>query len=163
MGLVCQKQGVACRKQIRHPEIPPTLYLSTPHAFGSTGYLPKYFPSLTRAMFRALSTRRSRRGYDRLADESSIDLLEEKLRRATSLPAKFFGASKEVGAEQKFVANSAVKQAKKASKIHPIFSLFDRRRRKKATAKPEFARYMEYLKEGGRWDMNTDMPVMYYK
>ncbi|KAA8531903.1 hypothetical protein F0562_006380 [Nyssa sinensis] len=102
-------------------------------------------------MFRALSTRRSGRGYDRLADEPSGGVLQAKLKRTTSVPAEvpFGSSSKKLTAESNFAANSSVKQPKTASKIHPIFGLFDSRRRKKATAKPEIARYLEYVKEGG--------------
>lgn len=133
------------------------------------------FPSFV-AMFRALSTRRS--GYERLVDESSIGLLEVKLSRSVTLPAKLFGSRRKMAPEGNLVPGSAQKQAKKAtkipeksedkqvkkaSKIHPIFSIFEKRRRKKATSKPEFARYLEYVKEGGLWDVNSNVPVMHYK
>ncbi|GFY80390.1 hypothetical protein Acr_01g0001990 [Actinidia rufa] len=69
-----------------------------------------------------------------------------------------------ISPESNFPGNFQVKQVKKASKIHPIFGLtFETRRRKKATAKPEFARYVEYVKEGGAWDVSSNMPVIYYK
>lgn len=125
-------------------------------------------------MLRAFSTRRS--GYDRLVDESSIGLVEIKLSRSSTLPAKHFGSRKKPSSEgnlppiseqkpstAKIPGNSGQKQVKKASKIHPIFSIFEKRRQKKATAKPEFARYMEYVKEGGTWDTNLNMPVIHYK
>ncbi|THG17932.1 uncharacterized protein LOC114267822 [Camellia sinensis] len=117
-------------------------------------------------MFRALSTRGGGGGgggYERLVDESSGGLLEAKLNRVTSLPAKLFGSSStKLTSEFNFPANFPAKQAKKV--IHPWFGLFDRRRRrKKATAKPEVARYLEYVKEGGVWDVNSNMPVIYYK
>ncbi|PSR88063.1 Homeobox protein cut-like [Actinidia chinensis var. chinensis] len=110
-------------------------------------------------MFRALSTRRSDREYQPLANESSAGLSEAKLERATSLPAKIlFGSSRKSSRQQELNF-----PAKKASKIHPLFGLFDARwRRKKPTAKPEFARYVEYMKEGGVWDVNSNVPVMYY-
>ncbi|CAL5387965.1 unnamed protein product [Camellia sinensis] len=121
-------------------------------------------------MFRALSTRGGGGGgggggYERLVDVSSGGLLEAKLNRVTSLPAKLFGSSStKLTPEFNFPANFPAKQAKKVSKIHPWFGLFDRRRRrKKATAKPEVARYLEYVKEGGVWDVNSNMPVIYYK
>ncbi|CAL5324366.1 unnamed protein product [Camellia sinensis] len=96
-------------------------------------------------MFRALSTRGGGGGgggYERLVDESSGGLLEAKLNRVTSLPAKLFGSSStKLTSEFNFPANFPAKQAKKVSKIHPRFGLFDRRRqRKKAMAKPEVAR-----------------------
>lgn len=125
-------------------------------------------------MLRAFSTRRS--GYDRLVDESSIGLVEVKLSRSATLPAKLFGSRRKATPEgnlppileqkpstAKIPENSGEKQVKKASKILPIFSIFVKQRRKKATAKPEFARYMEYVKEGGTWDANLNMPVIHYK
>ncbi|KAK1373487.1 putative Dihydroflavonol-4-reductase [Heracleum sosnowskyi] len=125
-------------------------------------------------MLRAFSTRRS--GYDRLVDESSIGLVEVKLSRSATLPAKLFGSRRKAPPEgnlppipeqkpstAKIPENSGEKQVKKASKILPIFSIFEKRRRKKATAKPEFARYMEYIKEGGTWDDKLNMPVIHYK
>ncbi|KAI8032574.1 hypothetical protein LOK49_LG01G02980 [Camellia lanceoleosa] len=99
-------------------------------------------------MFRALSTRGGcggGGGYERLVDGSSSGLLEAKLNRVTSLPAKLFGSSStKLTSEFNFPAIFPAKQAKKVSKIHPWFGLFDRRRRrKKATAKPEVARYLD--------------------
>ncbi|KAI3450971.1 hypothetical protein Pfo_007636 [Paulownia fortunei] len=113
-------------------------------------------------MFRALSTRRSRRGYEQLGDEASTAALVPKLSRAKSLPAKILSCSKKITTPAP-AANTPSEQVKKASKVHPFFSLFETKRKKKATAKPEFSRYLEYVKEGGTWDMRANMPVMYYK
>jgi hypothetical protein len=42
--------------------------------------------------------------------------------------------------------------------------LFDfGKKKKKASSKPEFARYVEYMKEGGMWDLESNKPVIYYK
>ncbi|KAK4417443.1 hypothetical protein Salat_2569900 [Sesamum alatum] len=127
-------------------------------------------------MFRALSTRRSRRGYEHLADEASTPapalLLPDKLSRAKSLPAKLFSSSKKsssAAAAKINIINAPCSSeqvvVKKASKVHPLFSLFETslRRKKKATAKPEFSRYLEYVREGGVWDVKQNMPVIYYK
>ncbi|KAK4394311.1 hypothetical protein Sango_1901900 [Sesamum angolense] len=121
-------------------------------------------------MFRALSTRRSRRGYEHLADDDGDDeetstpaalLPAAKLSRAKSLPAKIFSCS------SKNSRSAAAEQVviKKASEVHPFFSLFETsRRKKKATAKPEFSRYLEYVREGGGvWDVKENMPVVYNK
>lgn len=128
-------------------------------------------------MLRALSTRRGSHGYERLVDDPSVGLLEGKLKRATSVPAsRMFGSSKKLTPTPEFIIipikdnSQAVKTTtttttttlKKANKIHPFFSLFDGRRKKK-TSKPEFARYLEYVKEGGIWDVKSNMPVMHYK
>jgi hypothetical protein len=114
-------------------------------------------------MFRALSTRRSHRRYEKLADEPAVGTLEVKLKRSTSLPARVFGSLTKSTLELAFPDSSQVKHTNKVTKSHPLFSLFNARRKKKTTAKPEFARYLEYLKEGGVWDMNSNMPVIYYK
>ncbi|KAF5768910.1 hypothetical protein HanXRQr2_Chr14g0642061 [Helianthus annuus] len=106
-------------------------------------------------MFRSMSTRKVHRGYEQLISEPTIDdqSSEAKMLRSTTLPANFFGEP-----PVKFIE----KQVKKASKIHPFFSMFERRSgKKKATAKPEFSRYMQYLKEGGIWDANSIKPVIY--
>jgi hypothetical protein len=108
-------------------------------------------------MFRALSTRRSHRRYEKLADEPAVGTLE------VSLPARVFGSLTKSTLELAFPDSSQVKHTNKVTKSHPLFSLFNARRKKKTTAKPEFARYLEYLKEGGVWDMNSNMPVIYYK
>ncbi|KAF5736019.1 hypothetical protein HS088_TW14G00151 [Tripterygium wilfordii] len=119
-------------------------------------------------MFRALSTRRSSSSYERLTDESAVSSFEWKLKRVTSLPARVFGSSsKKLSPESTSTLDSQAKSTKKKvnKKSHPIFSLSDSSSsgKKKVTSKPEFARYMEYLKEGGMWDVNTDMPVIYFK
>ncbi|KAJ0770951.1 hypothetical protein HanPI659440_Chr07g0263481 [Helianthus annuus] len=118
---------------------------------------------LNSSMFRSLSTRRNHRGYDQLIKDQSSS--EPKMQRSTTLPANFFGDYPlKTALEPPKLAKSdpVAKQAKKVSKVHPFFSLFERKsRKKKATAKPEFSRYMQYLKEGGVWDANSDKPVIY--
>ncbi|GAB4848548.1 hypothetical protein Ancab_003254 [Ancistrocladus abbreviatus] len=105
-------------------------------------------------MLRAFSTRRSYHGYDRMG-ESSSDAPDMQLKRATSVPAGVFDfvSSKELGKPELVGCpsdKSQAKTAKKAGKIHPLFSLFTGKSRKtKATARPEFSRYLEYVKEGG--------------
>ncbi|XVF17929.1 hypothetical protein REPUB_Repub10bG0167200 [Reevesia pubescens] len=139
------------------------------------------------AMLRAFSRRRSRRGYERLLEHdevhdehvssSNIGQFEAaQLKRARSVPARVFGLSRKTFTQeilalpadhQKSLAKSSSssnnKKVTKSKITHPLFSLFDARRKKKTIAKPEFARYLEYLKEGGMWDMNANMPVIHYK
>lgn len=110
-------------------------------------------------MFRALTTKnRSRCGYEQLGHDepSRAGYFAPYLRRAKSLPAKLIGSS-----SKRSLTSS--EEVKKGSKIHPFFSIFETRRKKKATAKPEFSRYLAYLKEGGMWDANENMTVIYYK
>ncbi|XP_060192622.1 uncharacterized protein LOC132622105 [Lycium barbarum] len=114
-------------------------------------------------MFRAMSTRRDYRGYGVLNKEieeeepcAPIILGKPKLSRNRTVPAaaKFFSSSsKKVTSEDNFRANAQLKEAKKASKIHPIFSLFETKKKKKATARPEFSRYIQYVREGGFGDV----------
>ncbi|CAM8951150.1 unnamed protein product [Rhodiola kirilowii] len=131
-------------------------------------------------MIRALSTSRSRRGgYDRLVDHQlqptgndDEDFSKAKLKRVNSVPSwkPNFGSLKDASQPPQAAAgtptlppNFPAKSVKKASKSHPIFGLFDLRSKKKATSKPEFGRYLEYLKEGGMWDAKSNQPVMYFK
>lgn len=114
-------------------------------------------------MFRAFSTRRGHGRYEKLGHEPAVPPLEaEKLKRTTSLPAGVFGSSSNPTPEVTFLADPPGKPPKKANKSHPLFSLFDGRRKKKATARPELARYLEYVKEGGLWDADSNKPVLYY-
>ncbi|XP_071708524.1 uncharacterized protein [Rutidosis leptorrhynchoides] len=115
-----------------------------------------------------MSTRKVHRGYNQLINESTLNdpsNADPKMLRSTTLPANFFGDFPvkfviEPNVQKK--AEVVEKQVKKASKVHPMFSLFERRSRKKnATAKPEFSRYLQYLKEGGVWDSNSSKPVIY--
>ncbi|XP_023749090.1 uncharacterized protein LOC111897368 [Lactuca sativa] len=116
-------------------------------------------------MFRAMSTRKGRRGYDQLISEPTADddlLSEPQMIRSTTLPPNFFGDLPAKFVPEPKVPNFIKKEAKKLSKLDPLFSLFEKKnRKKKATAKPEFARYMQYLKEGGSWNPNSTMPVIY--
>lgn len=113
-------------------------------------------------MIRALSTRKDRGGYKKLGDEEEaarVGLLEGK---PQSVPASLHGQSPEVN-----------KPAEKTgSSVHPLLSFFDvRLQRKKnktkkkstTSAKPEFARYLEYIKEGGVWDATSNGPAIYYR
>ncbi|CAN4080100.1 unnamed protein product [Withania somnifera] len=110
-------------------------------------------------MFRAMSTRRDYRGYEELIKEEEPYepmLGKPKLNRNRTVPAaaKFFSSSsKKVVSEENFRANAQLKEAKKASKIHPIFSLFETKKKKKATARPEFSRYIQYVRDGGFGDI----------
>ncbi|KAG2724923.1 hypothetical protein I3760_01G041200 [Carya illinoinensis] len=113
-------------------------------------------------MFRVLSTQKSHRGYERLADEPAVATLEGNL-RTTSLLAKIFGSSRKLVPELIFPRNSQAKPTNKFSKSHPLLGLFCTRSKKKTTAKSEFARYLEYEKEGGVWNMNSNLSVIYYK
>ncbi|XP_015576239.2 uncharacterized protein LOC8273372 [Ricinus communis] len=119
-------------------------------------------------MLRALSTRRSYHGYERLlADESAIGLLEGNLKRSKTLPSglRRFHVSNKLPSELAFPSDPKVKPAaaRKSNKSHPLLSLFDSRRKKKTTARPELTRYIEYVKEGGTWDASSNVPVIHYK
>ncbi|KAG7034133.1 hypothetical protein SDJN02_03860, partial [Cucurbita argyrosperma subsp. argyrosperma] len=110
-------------------------------------------------MLRALSTRRCPHRYERLGEDPTISLLEVKLKRATSLPTRVLGSGS-VKPISETIAQVKQKQSKKGNNKggHPLFSFFDFRRKRKSTAKPEFARYVEYVKEGGLWDLKANAP-----
>ncbi|KAL1217029.1 hypothetical protein V5N11_021380 [Cardamine amara subsp. amara] len=109
-------------------------------------------------MIRALSTRRDRGRYKKLGDaeEAGVGLLEGK---PQSVPAKLHGQSPEV--------NKPVE--KTGGSVHPLLSFFDvslkrkKKTKKTTTTKPEFGRYLEYVKEGGVWDATSSGPVIYYR
>ncbi|XP_071739114.1 uncharacterized protein [Rutidosis leptorrhynchoides] len=117
-------------------------------------------------MFRAMSMRKAHGGYEKLISESVSNetntLLEAKMLRSATLPASFYGNYPvQFVTEQKKKISFIEKQVKKVSKIHPLFSLFERRnKKKKATAVPEFSRYLQYLKEGGIWRANSTKPIL---
>ncbi|CAL0313287.1 unnamed protein product [Lupinus luteus] len=118
-------------------------------------------------MFRSMT---SRRGYERLGKESStITLLNDEFKRSTSFPSHAPNFSTRVPSTSTFGnINLQRNPTKKGSnnsnkKIHPLLSFLDFGRKKKTTAKPEFSRYLEYLKEGGIWDLNSNKPIIYYK
>ncbi|XP_055803612.1 uncharacterized protein LOC129872717 [Solanum dulcamara] len=107
-----------------------------------------------------MSTRRDYKGYEELIKEEApsapLITLEPKLSKSRTVPAAanfFSSSSKKVTSEDNFRENTQLKEAKKASKIHPIFSLFETKRKKKATARPEFSRYIQYVREGGFGDV----------
>ncbi|XP_061356145.1 uncharacterized protein LOC133300588 [Gastrolobium bilobum] len=120
-------------------------------------------------MFRSLTTRRGPGRYERLGKESaSTALLNEGFKRSTSLPSRASSSSRKMALGSTFgdinlQRNPTKKGNNSNKKSHPLLSFLDLRRKKKTTAKPEFARYLEYLKEGGMWDMNSNQPVIYYK
>ncbi|KAL3723808.1 hypothetical protein ACJRO7_035909 [Eucalyptus globulus] len=114
-------------------------------------------------MFRAFSTRKGHGRYEKLGNESAAPPVEAaELKRTTSLPAGRFGSSSGPTPQVAFPADPQGKPPKKVNKSHPLFGLFDARRKKKTTARPDLARYLEYVKEGGSWDANLDKPVMHY-
>ncbi|CAA0833988.1 Unknown protein [Striga hermonthica] len=101
-----------------------------------------------------MSTRRSRKGYEPLHEEAIGADLVPKLNRTTSTSAKILtSCSKKikcVNAREKTPEEEEKEAIKKASKIHPLFGLFETTsRKKKPTANPKFSKYLEYLKEGG--------------
>ncbi|XP_071708527.1 uncharacterized protein [Rutidosis leptorrhynchoides] len=115
-----------------------------------------------------MSMRRASSGYEPLGIGGAPvdDLLKDaKMIRSRTMPTNFFGDSSvsfEYQQRTPMRENVIDKQVKKASKVHPIFAIFERRsRKKKATAKPEFSRYMQYLKEGGSWNADESKPAIY--
>ncbi|CAN0861720.1 hypothetical protein LINGRAHAP2_LOCUS8294 [Linum grandiflorum] len=124
-------------------------------------------------MLRALSTRISQYKYEKLSEESSIGPLigGYKLTRSRTLPVQVLGgrsSSYKLSLKLNLPALPAATLLRPAankgdSKSHPLLSLFISRRKKRTTSRPEFARYIQYVKEGGLWDSSSGVPVMYYK
>jgi len=113
-------------------------------------------------MFRSTSTRKSPARYEKLDKEhGDSGTSNEDFKRSTSLPSRAMASS---FGEMNLQRNPTKKgSSKPKEKSHPLLSFFDFRRKKKTTARPEFARYLEYVKEGGMWDINSNKPVIYYK
>ncbi|KAE9612974.1 hypothetical protein Lal_00027481 [Lupinus albus] len=99
-------------------------------------------------MFKATSTRRGSSKYEKLEKESAGNgPWNEELKRSTSLPSTAQGSAFE---GIKLQRNHTKKgNDNKKEKIHPLFGSLDFHSKKKTTAKPEFLRYLYYLKEGG--------------
>ncbi|XP_027362136.1 uncharacterized protein LOC113869839 [Abrus precatorius] len=122
-------------------------------------------------MFRSTSTQRGPTKYEKLDKENGVNIetWNEELKRSTSLPSRASSSPTKMDIDSTFgdinLQRNPTKKANSNSKekSHPLFSFFDLRRKKKTTAKPEFARYLEYVKEGGMWDLNSNKPVIYYK
>ncbi|KAI4381723.1 hypothetical protein MLD38_007771 [Melastoma candidum] len=116
-------------------------------------------------MFRALSKRRGHQRYEKLGEEPAIALLERQPPTPTALPdaqtPNLSSSTSPAAVEDLSLSGSPLpaKLAKKASKSHPLFGLFDGRRKKNTTARPELVRYLAYVKEGGVWDANSSNPV----
>ncbi|KAI4327632.1 hypothetical protein L6164_020069 [Bauhinia variegata] len=123
-------------------------------------------------MFKSASTRGGALRYERLGEEIATIPLNEEFKRSTSVPTSasangraFSSSVRKPALGSNFPDTMQRNPTKKASKEkpHPLFSFMDFRRKKKTTAKPEFSRYLEYLKEGGMWDSNSNKPVIYYE
>ena len=114
-------------------------------------------------MFKALRKLKSSYGYNRLAHKSfSTDaLLEPGFTRMESTPVRMIGIPIKSAPEAGYPPLKSKKKSSKKNKSHPLFSIFNSRR-KKMSAKPELVRYMDYLKEGGKWEKDTNAPVIYY-
>ncbi|RYR28373.1 hypothetical protein Ahy_B01g052484 isoform B [Arachis hypogaea] len=112
-----------------------------------------------------MTTRRGPGRYEKLGKESSTTaLLHEEFKRSTSLPemgtsALFGNINLQRNPTKRGNGNNNNNGSKKS---HPLLSFLDLRKKSKTTARPEFARYVEYLKEGGMWDFKTNKPVIHY-
>ncbi|CAN8254773.1 unnamed protein product [Cochlearia groenlandica] len=119
-------------------------------------------------MFRAMSTRNNHGGYEKLGEQ------EPRLKKVASVPASVYGQTRNPIDHQE--VKIKIPSAKPTGgSVHPLLSFFDvyfQKKKKKttktkkkslATSKPEFARYMEYVKEGGVWDPNSNAPVIHYR
>ncbi|XP_010557816.1 PREDICTED: uncharacterized protein LOC104826691 [Tarenaya hassleriana] len=121
-------------------------------------------------MLRAMSTRRNHGGYQKLVEEEEKDSgFGQKLKRVGSVPSSFYGPS--INPKQSGQSSQLKKST--GTTVHPLLSFFDvtfqrkqsknKNKKKTVTSKPEMARYLEYLKEGGVWDPTSNSPVIYFR
>lgn len=128
------------------------------------------------SMFRSASNKPGKY-YERLGEElaSGSSDPNEEFKRSTSVPS-FRGmamassssssSSASNSTNSNFVVNNNILQRNPTTKkkSHPLLSFLDfGKRKKKSTARPEITRYIEYVKEGGMWDLDSNKPVIYYK
>ncbi|CAL9187174.1 unnamed protein product [Musa acuminata subsp. burmannicoides] len=98
----------------------------------------------------ASGRRRSRRGYRRLLSrQSSFDLAEGDEATTTTAAAATVSEMKRSNTTREI-------------KAHPVIRIMEKPP-KKATATPEFLRYLEYMREAGTWHPNSDAPAIYFK
>ncbi|KAK1268480.1 hypothetical protein QJS04_geneDACA005124 [Acorus gramineus] len=135
----------------------------------------KITPLPTSSLFFSMEGSNNRRGYQRLLRQFSYDSSEFDHIELPLKPTKdhepmvvTLGGRNDVHATPP-PAPPRMRQPSKSSggaaKSHPLFNLMDapKKKGKKATAKPELVRYMEYMKEAGTWDPNSNRPVIYFK
>lgn len=125
------------------------------------------------AVYRASIHQKSRRGYHRLSKETITDPSElksfkvpVKVKKVAILPIRMLKTTKipKPDTTVSVLPQTAKRSTRDAARSHPLLSFFGAPRRKKALAvKPEFIRYLEYMKEGGRWDADSNRPVIYFK
>ncbi|XP_074579185.1 uncharacterized protein LOC141835706 [Curcuma longa] len=100
-------------------------------------------------MSNASEYRWSRRGYSRLSSRKpSFDLAENAETTTTA------------------TSTTTPKRSKTTTrddiKAHPVMRILQAPS-KKETARPEFLRYLEYVREAGSWDPSSDRPTIYFK
>lgn len=89
-----------------------------------------------------------------------------KVKKVTFLPMRMLKRTKVPKPENtaSVPPQTGKRSIKEAARSHPLLNFLGAPRRKKVTAvKPEFIRYLEYMKEGGRWDADSNRPVIYFK
>ncbi|XP_074566593.1 uncharacterized protein LOC141823196 [Curcuma longa] len=69
---------------------------------------------------------------------------------------------KQLEEDGKDEADIRVRKGSKEVNGHPVIRILEAPS-KKATSRPEFLRYLEYLKEGGTWEPNSERPFIYFK
>ncbi|XP_042431260.1 uncharacterized protein LOC122017660 [Zingiber officinale] len=95
-------------------------------------------------MSNASEYRWSRQGYRRLSSQQpSIDLAKNAETTAATTTLKRSKTTRDV-------------------KVHPVMRILQTPS-KKETARPEFLRYLEYMREAGSWDPSSDRPTIYFK
>ncbi|ERM94658.1 hypothetical protein AMTRI_Chr03g143440 [Amborella trichopoda] len=103
------------------------------------------------ATFRAIRSKTSVNGYHRLGREAPRKAIKIKNLR---FPVK----AKKVAA----LPSNILKPTQKTTGIHPVIDPIVGKGKKKVTSRPEICRYLEYLREGGSWEIGCERPVIYF-
>lgn len=126
-------------------------------------------------MFRSVSSRShpTHGGYEKLMDEAAavnnLPAEEMKLKRFPFLQSWLTTARDKTKTP---AAKDDTIHYKSKAKCHPLINLFHGRsnnnkkklkKKNTTTAGPEYSRYLQYVKEGGLWDVHSNSPVLYYR
>lgn len=119
------------------------IYLHSPSGTANTRLINPFTFSSSIAMSEASGHEKNRRGYRRLLSQKfSFNFTEKSKAKAATTKTK--------------TSNH------KDIKAHPVIKILEAPS-KEAMAKPEFLRYLEYLREAGTWDPNSGRPLIYFK
>ncbi|CAN6452956.1 unnamed protein product [Victoria cruziana] len=116
------------------------------------------FGGCSRPMLRTLSLHRDGRRYYELVEEEEPMLENSDASGSSGSPLRRRKAA------TLFPGYRLLKSKfnRKPAAIHPLTRFSDTSDCRKMIRRPEIARYLHYLKEGGRWEADSDRPVMHF-